>query len=95
MEKKHKKVERLYDVAPVTFPAYSSTEVVARSLEAAKAEKIQAPEIEIREEIVEEITEDVQEPPIIEQPERTIKTAYRKRQIEILKLKNKNIALAA
>jgi HK97 family phage prohead protease len=32
---------RLYDVSPVTYPAYESTTVSARSLEAAKAETVQ------------------------------------------------------
>ena len=31
-----KKVKRLYDVSPVTYPAYEQTEVTARSLEAAQ-----------------------------------------------------------
>ena len=41
-EKPHRtfrKVERLYDVGPVTFPAYEATELSARTLEAAKREE--------------------------------------------------------
>ena len=34
-----KKIERLYDVSPVTYPAYEGTAVSARDLQAAKDER--------------------------------------------------------
>ena len=34
-----KKIDRLYDVAPVTYPAYQQTSVMARSIDAIKANK--------------------------------------------------------
>ena len=40
------KVRELYDVSPVTFPAYQDTQVALRSLEAAKKDKPQKKEID-------------------------------------------------
>lgn len=42
-----KKVDRIYDVAPVTYPAYPDTEVARRSLPKAPEEQTQTPDGEL------------------------------------------------
>lgn len=79
-----KKVQRLYDVAPVTFPAYSTTEVVARNLNVAKEES--TPTIEAQPKQIETENPKEDNSGIIQ---------HRKRQIEILKLKNLNVRASA
>lgn len=41
-----KKLERLYDVAPVTYPAYQDTSVAKRSYEATHPEEKKSPQVE-------------------------------------------------
>lgn len=80
-----KEVKSLFDVAPVTFPAYSTTEVVARSLSEAKAANTPTPETQTEQTTTQEPNEDS-----------TKFIELRKRKIQILKLKNQNVrALAA